>query len=211
MGSKDPVISDVPVDRPVGDNRHIVDVDVTMVSYPAAPDIRDSHAVVAMVELEVVRKREEAPIDCGGGCAEWDIRNEFETIDGGDLCDSDDSEWDDPWNLVYEEHVDRYNFDALDGMELKVFECLRAVNEPTMMVGEVTGRRLIRQADIIDSAETGNLLTGEDDFSGVAGSSIRRTSGMPDGGETTFYYEGDLSDSDCRLVEDRERDTWDDW
>ena len=99
------------------------------------------------------------------------------------------------------------------------FMCLRAVNEPTMMLGEVPGRGLIRQnlnaslvkADIIDSAETGNLLTGEDDVSGVAGSPIRRTSGMPDGGETTFYYEGDLSDSDCRLVEDRERDTWDDW
>ena len=51
-----------------------------------------------MVGLEVVRKREEAPMDCGGNCAEWDIRNEFEKIDdmpvyyGGDLCDSDDSE-----------------------------------------------------------------------------------------------------------------------
>ena len=34
-------------------------------------------------------------MDCDGECAEWDIRNEFETIDGmpvyygGDLCDSD--------------------------------------------------------------------------------------------------------------------------
>ena len=49
-------------------------------------------------------------------------------------------EWDEPWNLVYEEYVDRYNVDALDGMELKVFERLRAVDEPTMMVGEVLVR-----------------------------------------------------------------------
>ena len=59
--------------------------------------------------------------------AEWDIRNEFETIDGmsvycgGDLCDL--------WDLAYREHVDQYNFDALNGMELKVFERLRAVED----------------------------------------------------------------------------------
>ena len=136
---------------------------------------------------------------------------------GGDLCDSDDSEWDDPCNLAYMEHVDRYNFDAMDGMELKVFERLRAVNEPTMMVGEVPGRGLIRhnvdaplvEADGLDSAEAGKLLTEGSDVAGLAGSPIRRTSGMPDGGQTTFYYEGDLSDSDGGLVEVRERDTLD--
>ena len=26
-----------------------------------------------------------------------------------------------------------------------------------------------------------------------------------------LYYEGDISDSDCGSVEDRERDTWEDW
>ena len=34
---------------------------------------------------------------------------------------------------------------------------------------------------------------------------------MPDGSGTVFYYEGDLSDSDCGSVEDRERDILDDW
>ena len=28
---------------------------------------------------------------------------------------------------------------------------------------------------------------------------------------TALYYEGDISDSDCGSVEDRERDTWEDW
>ena len=63
---------------------------------------------------------------------------------GGDLCDSDDSEWNDPWDLAYREHVDRYDVDALDGMELKVFERLKAVNEPTMMVSEVPGLVVVR-------------------------------------------------------------------
>ena len=113
------------------------------------------------------------------------IRNEFETVDGmpvyygGDLCDSDDSEdseWEDPWNLVYAEYVDQYNFYALDGMELKVYE-----------------------------------LTDGYDVSRVADPPIHGTSGVPDGGGVALYYEGDLSDSDCGSVADRERDTWDDW
>ena len=66
-------------------------------------------------------------MDCDGEGAEWDIRNEFETIYGmpvyygGDLWDSDGSEWNDPWDLAYAEYVVQYNFDALEGMELKVF------------------------------------------------------------------------------------------
>ena len=61
-------------------------------------------------------------------CAEWDIRDEFETIDGmpvyygGDLCTSDESDWEDPYDIVCAEYVEQYNFDALEGMELIVFE-----------------------------------------------------------------------------------------
>ena len=120
---------------------------------------------------------------------------------GGDLCDSDDSEWDDPWDLAHGEHVERYNFDALDGMELKVFERLKAVNEPTM--SEVPGRGPISQdlnapqveADRLESAGIGELLTEGSDVGGIAKSPIHRTSVTPRGGVTTFYYEGDLSDS----------------
>ena len=72
-----------------------------------------SRAVVATVGLDTVRMGEETPMDCDGECAEWDIRNEFETINGmpvyygGDLYDSDDSDWEDPRDLAYAEHVDR--------------------------------------------------------------------------------------------------------
>ena len=46
----------------------------------------------------------------------------------------------------------------------------------------------------------------------VAGSPNRRNSGeMDGGGGVALYYEGDLSDSDCGSVEDREIDTWEDW
>ena len=75
---------------------------VTMNNCSVTPDMSDSCAMVAMVGFNTVRRREEAPMNCDDECAEWDICNEFETIDGipvyygGDLCDSDGSEWDDP-------------------------------------------------------------------------------------------------------------------
>ena len=84
------------------------------------------------------------------------IRNEFETFDsmpvyyGGYLYDSDDSNLEDARDLVYVGYVDRYNLDAPEGMALKVVERLKAVDEPAMMVGEVTGPGHVRQ----------NLLSG---------------------------------------------------
>ena len=72
--------------------------------------------------------------------------------------------------------MERYNFDALDGMELKVFERLKAANEPTMMVSEVPGRGLIRQdlhapqveVDRLDSAGIGELCIEGSDVGGIA-------------------------------------------
>ena len=63
-------------------------------------------------------------MDCAGRCVEWDIHNDFETVDGmpvyhsGDLYDSDESDWEDPYDVVCAEYVEQYNFDALEGMEL---------------------------------------------------------------------------------------------
>ena len=155
--------------------------------------------------LEATQRKEEAPREYGGDCAEWDIRNELETIDGmpvyfgGDLCDSDDSEWDDPWDHAYREHVERY--------------------EPMMMVGELPGRGSTSQelhapqveADKLDSVGIRELLTEGNDVGEIAESPIHRSSVYPHEGVTTLYYEGDLGDSDCGSVEDPERDTWDDW
>ena len=54
-------------------------------------------------------------MDCDSDCAEQDIFNEFETVDGmpvyygGDLYDSD---WEDPRDLAYADWVDRCDFNA---------------------------------------------------------------------------------------------------
>ena len=83
-------------------------------------------------------------MDCEDERAEWDIRNEFETINdmpvyyGGDLYDSDESEWEDSYNLVYAEYVDQYNFDALEGTELNVFERLQGPDESETIINIMT-------------------------------------------------------------------------
>ena len=163
---------------------------------------------------------------CDAKCAEWDIRNEFETVDGmpvyygGDLYDSDDSDWEDPRDLAYAEYVDMYNFDALEGLELKGFERTKVVDGPVMMVGEVTGPGHVRQklssgslseADIVCTEPVADTLTVGHYVPRVAEYPIRRNSCETSGGGVAFYYEGDLSDSDCVLVGDREMDTWENW
>ena len=91
---KDPIIPFLPLDGPAGDVSHAVDMDVMRDSYPAVPAIGECRAAVAMVGLEAAQRREEAPREYGSDCAEWDIRNEFETINGMPVYyggDSDDS------------------------------------------------------------------------------------------------------------------------
>ena len=93
MTSKDPVISRFLADGSAGDDRDIVDMDVTVKNCPGALDVSDSRDVVAMVGLDPVQRGEETPMECDAKGGEWDIRNEFETINGmpvyhgGDLCD----------------------------------------------------------------------------------------------------------------------------
>ena len=90
---RDPIITQLPAEVPVGDNRDVVDMDVTVDICQVVPDVINRRAVVAMVGLDTVRMGEETLMDCDGECAEWDIRNEFETVDGmpvyygGDLYD----------------------------------------------------------------------------------------------------------------------------
>ena len=190
------------------------------------PDVIDNRAVVAMVGLDTVWMGEETPMDCDDECAEWDIRNEFETVDGmpvyygGDLYDSDDSDWEDPRDLAYAEYVDRYKFDAPEGFELKVFDRSKAVDVPVMMVGEVTGPGYVRQklsscllpeADMVCAEPVADILTVGHDVPGVVESPIHQNSCQTDGGGVAFYYEGDLNDSDCGSVGDQELDTWEDW
>ena len=66
-------------------------------------------------------------LDGGSDAVEWDSGYQHEIIDGvtvyygGDLCDSDESDWQDPDDVTRREYVEQYNFDLLEGMEPLVF------------------------------------------------------------------------------------------
>ena len=56
-----------------------------------------------------------------------------------------------------------------------------------------------------------DVFTGRHDVHDVAVSPNRRSCSETYGGGAALYYEGDISNSDCGSVEDRERDTWKGW
>ena len=127
-GERDPVITQLPTDMLVGDCGDIVNRGVTGNSCWAVPENIGNPAVVAMIGLDVMPMGEGIQLHGADKRAEWDIRDEFETINGmpvyygGDLCDSDESDWEDPYDIACAEYVEQYNFDALDGMELMFFD-----------------------------------------------------------------------------------------
>ena len=111
------------------------------------------------------------------------------------------------------EEVDHYNFDALEGMELKVCQRLKAVNDQVMVVSEVPGPRHVSPnlSDSLSGADIVNSTMAVDMKNGGLTEGHDRASCMTDGDGVACYYEGDLGDSDCGSTGDHERDIWDDW
>ena len=192
--TEDPVLPRLSADGPSVDSRDIVKITITMDISPVAPDGGDGRPVVAMIGLHTDLERIQDLMDCGDDGMVWDIRDEFQTVDYVLVCydgDSEDSEWEDPWRLVYVEHVDPCAFDALDGMKLEVRQRLRADHELVIMVVSATA---------LDTFPDGH------DVSAVADSPVSRIRGVD------LYCDDDSSDlsvSDCESVE--ERNTWNDW
>ena len=119
-GERDPVIAHLPVKMLVGDCGQVGSRDVPGVSGQTVPGGLGDPAVVAMVGLDVMPMGGRIQLHEANRNAEWDICDEFETIDGmhvycgGDLCDSDESDWEDLYDIAYAEEVEMYNLDVLD-------------------------------------------------------------------------------------------------
>ena len=93
------------------------------------PDGVGTPAGVAMVGLNAF-SIENDPFADGYGHTEMIAIDGYrcEIVDGmrvyyGDSpCDSDESDWEDPYDVVGRQYVDDYNLDVPDGMDLMVFE-----------------------------------------------------------------------------------------
>ena len=90
-------------------------------------DVAGNPAVVAAVGLMTRPTENDVTSDCADECEAWESGYQREIIDGvtvyygGDLCDSEESDWEDPDDVARREYVDQYNFDLLEGMEPMVF------------------------------------------------------------------------------------------
>ena len=136
------------------------------------------------------------------------------------LCDSDESDWDDPYDIASAEYVEQYNFDFPEGMKQMVFERCRRPYESEMMESEGTGLTHVCQTtlnyprcelDTVGVEPLADVFRGKHDVAAAAVSpNVRRYSETYDRG-TALYDEGDSSNSDGGSIEDRERDTWEDW
>ena len=142
---KDPVVVQLPAELSGWDPGSGVDADMAMDVRQVVPNVIDRCAVVAMVGISTTQMGEDAPMDCDCDCAEWDILNEFETVNGmpvyycGDLYDSD---WEDPRDLAYADWVDWCDFSGpeeygVDLPDMEVSGLPKAVDVTVMMVGEV--------------------------------------------------------------------------
>ena len=136
----------------------------------------------------------------------------FETIDGmtvyygSNLCDSDESDWDDPYDIASAEYVEQYNFDVAEGMDLMVFERCRGPYGSEMLEDEGTGLAHVCQTSLsYPQGELDTFVTA-----GAVPPNVRSGSEIYDYG-TVLSEEGDVSDSDDWSIEDHERNSWVNW
>ena len=215
-GKRNPNINQLPAEMLVGDCGEVGSRDVPGISCRTVPGGLGDPAVVAMIGLDVMPMGERIQLHRANMNAEWDIRDEFETIDGmpvdhgGDLCDSDKSDWEDPCDIAYAEEVD---LDALDGIKLKVFERLKRPDDSVLLVEEQTVLTQVRrtsssrqqwQLDTLGVKPVADILNEMHDVPDEAVSAIRRSCSETYGGGTDLYSEEDISGSDCGSVESRE-------
>ena len=137
---------------------------------------------------------------------------------GGDLCDSEESDWDDPYDIAGREYVNQYNFDLPEGMDLMVFE---PVGDPYISVlrddvgtglAHVCQTALYGPQGVLDKVDVVADAFGQE-FPGTAAgvsTDIRGGNANYEDG-THLDKEGDVQSSDDGSIADRERNTWVDW
>ena len=125
---RDPTITLLPVE---GLERNCVEIGEESIAVHggwSGPDVARTPAVVATVGLIAGPTANDDTLDCADECAAWDSGYQREIIDGltvyygCDVCDSEESDCEDPYDIAGREYVDQYNFDLVEGMDLMVFE-----------------------------------------------------------------------------------------
>ena len=90
------------------------------------PEMVGSSSVVVRAGCAALPRCTDTTLVCVDEYTECDILDQYETINGmpvyygGDLYDSEDSDWDDPYEIASTAYVEDYNIDVPEGMDLMV-------------------------------------------------------------------------------------------
>ena len=205
---RDPMLASSPVEVMVGDCDVVIEDNITGHDGWSDREVVETSSVVAMVGRTILPISNDTTFSCVDECTEWDIRAQFETINGmpvyygGDLCDSDYSDWDDPYDIASGEYVEDYNFDVLEGMKLMVHVRCRGPYGSDIREDDETGLTHVRQTslgctrdelhtvdvDLFTEAFAEELPDTDDFYQGVVSSD-----------------EGDFSDPDDESITDNDR------
>ena len=96
---------------------------------------------------------------CVDECTEGDILDQFETFNGmpvyygGDLYDSEYSDWDDPYAIASESYVEDYNFDIPEGMDLIVHHRRRCPDGSDSRDDRQTGLTHVCRTSLCDTRD----------------------------------------------------------
>ena len=198
---RDPMVASSPVEVIVGEEN------ITGHDGWSDPEVVGTPSVVAMVGRNALPMSKDTTLSSVDECTEWDIRDQFETINGmsvyygGDLCDLDESDWDDPYDIASAEYVEQYNFDVPEGMELMVHVRRRGPYGSDIWENEETGLTHVSQTSLgctRDELDTVDV----DSLAEIFAEELLVTDGFYQG--TVSSVAGDFSDPDDGSVEDNE-------
>ena len=225
---KDPMFTLSPVEEMVGECDVVTEGNIMVLGGGSDTEIVGTPAVVAMVGMNTLPIRNDAPFDYGDSYTAWIVINGYqcEIVDGvtvcygGNLCDSDESDWEDPYDIASQQYVDNYNFDVPEEMDLMVFERNGWPSGSEMLDEVQTGLTLVCQTslsvpddklDIVNIdplakvASATRLGTVADDSPTIWGG------GRPYNCETMLCADEAIGNVDEGSLEDDERNSWADW
>ena len=221
------MVAQSPVEGLVWECDDVTEESITVHGDWSDPEVVGTPAVVAMVGMDALPIRNDAPLDYVDGGAAWIADNGYRcaTIDGmmvyygSDLCDSDDSDWEDPYDIASEEYVDQYNVDVPEGMDMMVFE-RQGPSGSDMPDVEGTDLALLCQTtlsdpqgqlDTVDIDPLANVFNGTLSGTAAVGSPTVRSGGGLYDCETILDEDEDIRNLDEGSIGDSERNTWADW
>ena len=121
-------------------------------------------SVVARVSCAALPGSTDTTFVCVDEFPEWDILDQFETINGmlvyygGELYDSEDSDWDDPYEIASAAYVEDYNFDVPEGMDLMVHEQCRGLYGSDIREDQQTGLTHVCQTSLRDTRDEWDMV-----------------------------------------------------